>query len=327
MSRTTDDELLSALRFARPSTSAAAQRPDLGLFARIIAQPAPSPTARRPRLSRWLAVPIAAAAVTAVVFVDEVQLDRGGVSVTPAPPAAADVRQIATSSAAALRSGRALLTYVGSAGEVTEQRVTGTIAFAGDDLEMVMQFAPVAGRGSGFEAQNRTVDGTFYLYDGPPDARRWYRDTASTSRGTELFTVDPRSLLELLHPAVAFEVVEPGVVRHLRATRLDAMPSLNLSLGPLDPAHVRALDIWVGRDDVVRRLELRLLQVETVAQPPIGITKTPDGKVEQTVRADATELETVTREVRSSYSIAFTDVGAPVSIVAPAGAVDVHAQG
>lgn len=338
------DRLLDDLRTARPPLTEDACSPASpaasALFARLVREPdAPVHDRPRRRARRLVAVPaIAAAALAAVLLVNGITVDRTGVSVTPPPPAAADIERIAATSATALRSsGRALVDFHLAQGTITEQRITGTVAFSGDDVEMVLQFAPVAGRGSGFEARNRTVDGQFYLYDGPPDARRWYRDlNASATRASDVFSADPRSLLAALHPGVAFEQVgteqlDGADLRRLRATRIERLPELNLSLGPIDPTHVKGLDIWVGSDDIVRRLDLTLVQVETRSGPGrTEVVVDGDGKQRKVfVPADpgpgGQKGEDV--EIRSSASIRFTDIGAPVVITAPAGAVDVRGQG
>ena len=337
------DQLLADLRGARPPLADELCAPDTpaatALFTRLTTAPS-APVRERPRrVRRLIAVPaVAAAALAGVLLVNGITVDRTGVSVTPPPAAAADIERIAATSATAMRSsGRALVDFHMAQGTITEQRVTGTVSFSGDDVEMVLQFAPVAGRGEGFEARNRTVDGQFYLYDGPPDARRWYRDlNAADTRGSDMFSADPRTLLAALHPGVAFEQVgteelDGTELRRLRATRIDRLPELNLSMGPIDPTHVKGLDVWVGADDIVRRLDLALVQVETRHGPGrTEIVSDGDGRQRKVfMPADpgpaGQKGEDV--EIRSSASIRFMDIGAPVVITAPPGAVDVRGQG
>jgi hypothetical protein len=216
-------------------------------------------------------------------------------------------------------------------GAPTEERVSGTVAFAGDDLEMRLHFDAVAGRGDGFDAENRTVGGEFYLLDGPPRAQRWYHDTnASGSRGSDLFNADPRSLLGVLAPAAAFTEVEPADaagVRHLRATRVDQLPALNLSLGPIDPHDVNSLDVWVGADDVVRRLDVGLLHTEARTQTTTVMVRNADGRMTKQTLPPSSRTPTQTVEIRTAYSVEFTEYGTPVTITAPAHAVEVAGQG
>ena len=63
-----------------------------------------------------------------------------------------------------------------------------------------IDFAGQEGR-PGFQAQNRTVDGQFYLLDGPPGQKEWIRDTNSTQlKGTDFFNLDPRTLVGAVVP-------------------------------------------------------------------------------------------------------------------------------
>jgi hypothetical protein len=323
MFRTADeDEVLQALRAERPIVPTDRCEPDAALLAAIVATSRHG--GRRP-----LALAVAVMVVAGAVLAGRLDIGGDGVRVSQPAPAAAEIAHIAsTSQAALLSSGRALVDFHLAQGGTAEQRVTGTVSFAGDDVEMVLRFFP-DGRGPGFEARNRTVDGHFYLYD----AGRWVRDTNATgTEGRDMFSADPRTLLGALHPGAAFEVVGTETVdglelRHLRATRVDRLPTLNLSLGPIDPDEVRTLEVWVGSDDVVRRLDIGTVHVATRdPQAATVIVRGPDGRTtKETAPPDAARM--VTTETSSTYSLRFTDIGAPIVITAPTGAVDVAGQG
>ncbi len=84
------------------------------------------------------------------------------------------------------------------------------------------------------------------------------------------------------------------------------------------------LDLWVGSDDVVQRLDLVTERSETrvvgerrARQPGQPVTVIPP--------PDPSRTETVPR--RSSYSVRFFDLVAPVTIEAPADAVEVETLG
>lgn len=323
MFRTADeDDLLQALRAERPVVPADRCEPDDGLLAAIVAT-------GRHRGRRPLAVAAAAIVVAGAVLAGQLDVGGDGVKVSKPAPAAADIAHIATTSQAALTSsGRALVDFHLAQGTMAEQRITGTVSFAGDDVEMVLAFAS-DGRGPGFEARNRTVDGQFYLYD----AGRWVRDTsAAGTEGRDMFSADPRTLLGALHPDAAFEVVGTETVdgvelRHLQATRVDRLPTLNLSMGPMDPNQMRRLEVWVGADDVVRRLDIGTVEVTTRdPQSVTVIVRQPDGTMTKTTTPpDSARM--VTTETSSTYSLRFTDIGAPIVITAPTGAADVAGKG
>ncbi|HVF74054.1 MAG TPA: hypothetical protein VM938_03315 [Acidimicrobiales bacterium] len=320
-----EDDMLQALRSERPAVSAERCAPDPAVLDAIVATP-------RYRRRRPLAVAAAAAVLAGAVLAGQLDVGKDGVKVSGPPPVAADIARIASTSSAALTSsGRALVDFHMAQGTMAEQRLTGTVSFAGDDVEMVLTFAP-DGRGPGFEARNRTVDGQFYLYD----AGRWVRDTNATgTQGRDLFSADPRTLLGALHAGAGFEVVGTETVdgvelRHLRATRVDQLPTLNLSMGPMDPKEVRSLEVWVGADDVVRRLDIGTVQLSTTSTepPPTVVVRDADGKSRVKMGPVPADWPgAVTKEVRSTYSLRFTDIGAAITITAPKGAVDVAGQG
>jgi hypothetical protein len=285
-----EDHVLALLASARPRLVATDASPDspaaLEMLDRLVGN-------SRPRRRSFVTAAVATAAVVAMIAVGVVARDSGGrrsVALTQH-----DIQRIATQSTSTLaRTGRATVSYVLDDGTPREQRGSAAISFSGNNLDMVLRVDGRAGR-PGFDAANRTVDGEFYLLDGPPEAKRWYHDVnARGTRASDLFSLDPRTLLGLVtsgtdFAAVGNETIDGVPVRHLRAPHVRDAPSLNVSLGPIDTASIRSLDIWVDRDDVVRRLD--------IAGPAAG------------------------------YSVQFKDLGVALTIMAPAHAEDVAGKG
>ena len=184
-------------------------------------------------------------------------------------------------------------------------------------------------RNPGFQARNRTVDGEFYLYDGPIGHRTWLHDVnASGDWRMSLFDIDPRTLLDLLDERAEFEVVDVSDgVRHLRATRVGDLPELNFGLGPTETDDVTGLDLWVGEDDLVRRMQMTTAKTETrMVGTGTIIERRPDGGVDK--RIDPDQPGTPVTEVhRSSYDVRFSDIGADIDVLAPEDATEVRGQG
>jgi hypothetical protein len=349
----TGDPVLGMLMTARPEAAAddATEAPDApaaqALLSAILAFPE-APAAHRRARSRRVrltasALSAAAAITMAVMIVNSVGVDHGRVIVQQQSAAAVDMVAIARASAGAFASsGRAAETFDVGPGSITEQRGTSQIAFSGSDLDVMLHFDGVAGR-PGFDAHNTTVDGRFYLEDGPPGAKKWYHDINATPEGSEIFNLDPRALLSVLRPAAGFVVVDAttaadGVVRHLRATRLGALPSLRVSLGKVDGRDITSLDLWVGADDTVRRLALTVRHTEVpapaffvqggvkhVVKPGDKLAKVGDRITIVPGRGSAAPAEPVT--TTGSYTVRFTDIGTRISITAPANATTVQGVG
>lgn len=321
------DPVLSALFKARPETdldvTSSSTAAAVSLRESIIAEGRHASTRRRP--SGYVTAAVAAAitvAVAAAAFAVDTRGRATGVTARGTDPAPVNlppgaIQKIADESAAALSgTGRAEVTFSLDPGRMTEQSGSGTVTFAGDDLEMLMRFEGRDGR-PGFEAANRTVDGSFYLLDGPPGAKRWYRDdNAAGGRGSDLFSIDPRTMVVAIHPDVEFVVVgteesDGTRLRHLRATRPSSIPPVNLSLGPIDPKTVETLEVWVDDNDILRRLDLTTRYSDT---QPESATKVvgADGRV-QIVASEGTK----TVEHVSAYSVRFHSIGEPIEIRAP----------
>ena len=362
-------DLMSRLRAARPEPDATLLSPELpaaqALVDEIVTKestgltaprPVPSPD-RRHRPHARVALIASAAVVAAAVGLgvvtrtgDDPRASASHASTTrpaptsPAPIALVNIRTIAARSGTALSgTGRAEISFADQEGLSAG---TSDLTFSGHNDEMVIHFAGTQGR-PGFDAQNRTVDGQFYLNTpGPDNIARWYHETGQT--GTSVFDTDPRTLLNVLAPEAGFVPVGSGTVdgvavTHLRATKLDALPSLDLSLGPIDGRSVTALDLWVGADDVVRRVDLtserKVQEIDPSVAPTLSKSKdgtvtfnfkdghkvsVPQGGNTETVTKD---LPKVTRTFRSSYSARFFDIGAPITITAPPNATDLAAKG
>jgi hypothetical protein len=287
-----DDPVMRRLRAARPETPAALLDPG-DLADRIVAA-----RARRHRVPRWAAV--AAAAIVAVAL---------AVAPLGSPQArAADalVRDAAVASDEALGSGRAVMT-----GDVPFGSEM-TYTFAGDDL--AVDFVGTAA-GAPFTAGRRVVDGEMYFFwspggTGEPD---WLHDVTPGTVSGSTFVSDPRGLLAVLAPDAGFELVGDDTVDGVDVTRLhartpEAVAAADLKLGDatMPDATVTALDVWIDRDDVVRRIDLTM-----------------------TANRRETELDLDTGTSRllpamvSRISLRFTDIGVPQTVEAPASSRDV----
>ena len=361
------DDQLDRLRAARPHVDATATSPEhpaaQALLHDIVASKATPVIETRssaPRARATYRRPSRIAAMVAGVTVVAVGAGfvttRGGSGDTPGTPIAAsatttapavrlvNIRTVAARSNAALgATGRAEITFSGGDGV---QSGTTDLSFAGGNVAMTIHFAGAQGE-PGFDTTNKTVDGEFYLYTpGPDNVTRWYHDTNSS--GSSVFDSDPRTLLASLVPQAGFVEVGNGTVdnvavTHLRATTLGTLPALNLSLGPVDAHSAKSLDLWVDGNDVVRRLDLvteeKVQEIDASVAPLLEkhtdgtITiHSKDGHDTQTVQGrDLTDalkdLPHVTRTFDSNYSVRFFDIGAPIIINAPAGAVDIAAKG
>jgi len=114
--------------------------------------------------------------------------------------------------------------------------------------------------------------------------------------------LDPQDMLSALSPAGSFdevgdEDVDGVPTRRLRATNPGATPTLSFGNVVYDDATVTALEVWVDDDDVVRRLDITL-DVPAYESGPDELTGWP-------------------RSI-NTYSIRFSELGAPISIDPPA---------
>jgi hypothetical protein len=262
--------------------------------------PSPSPVPPPRRLRLRPAVVIAAAAVVAAVA-------AVGALGTGAPrPALADIARVAeTSNAALAGTGRAHVAFDLQAGTPLAQQGTSEVAWSGSDIEMKVHIE-AQGERPASDSWTKVVGGERYALVGPKgQPGHWvHRTGAGGPPGGALFDADPRTLLAILDPAARFAEVGTDRVggvetRHLRATEVDELPVVDLGLAPdTRNTSVTSLDLWVGADDVVRRLDFGLRRTDTKTgpggQPLAGVT------------------------FDSTYSVTFSDLGAPITITPPA---------
>ncbi|HEX2053067.1 MAG TPA: hypothetical protein VHJ78_04980 [Actinomycetota bacterium] len=248
---------------------------------------------------------------------------------TEAPSSEEAILTIASESQTALTlSGKAEIVFSQEGGGVTDTSGVTHLSFSGDDVDMVIEFAGREGR-PGFQAHSRVVDGDFYLLDGPPGRQIWIRDTnAGAMRASDMFSFDPRTLLSALRPQVGFQQMpdpEAGL-RHFRAVSPEGLSVVNLSEGPIDPKTIKSLDVWAGSDDIVQRMEVMTERKET-RRPGARTAIVEENWQQRKIIAPDDTTPEVTATIRSTYSIKFSDVGEPLDITAPPGAVDVAGQG
>jgi hypothetical protein len=238
---------------------------------------------------------------------------------------------IAQSTAAALTSGVAHMKYSSDNGHFIHDAGELTIEFSGENRSSVGTQS--ARDNSSFTFANKVVDGRFYLLDGAPGQQQWIEDTNEHITGSDLFSVDPRSLVTESAQEAGFRDVGPATVdgvqtRHLKATRLDQVPAVNLGLGPItdDKTKVTNFDVWVDSDNVVRRLDITTSLTETVyplARTVVG--KDANGNLQKTL--DTTNSPSEERTQINTYSVTFTDIGSNIVIEAPANARQVAGKG
>jgi hypothetical protein len=320
------DDLMQRLSAARPDTPGGLLAPDPHLLEEILMTE--TPTARR------IVTPLRLSAVAAIAAALV-----AGLMVLPtkhsAPPAL-NMRRIVASTSAALSSGRAHVVQSSDTDKLGPMpRHSGAefvVEFNGDNRSMYGTVDPGDmrdGRDSKFAIANRVVDGQFYLQDGA----RWVKDTnAANMSGDDIFSVDPRKFVAAVAQAAQFEQVGGerlgGVdTRHLQATKLDGIGDFNLGLGPRGETALTAFELWVDSDDVVRGLLVKTRQDEkTYPLAQTSITKDANGNVHKSLD-EATMGEPVIVTITSSYRVDFTDIGQPIAITAPAGAVSVAGKG
>lgn len=341
------DDLINQLTNARPQLAADLLEPNPQLIEEILMT---TPTRRRSfvtpiRLGAAAALATAAAAIAITL--------PNGAPTTAAPSvttqiAAPNMQRIAESTAAALSSGRAHITYTTNNGHYIHDAGDFTIEFAGENRSTVGTLDPGdpcrdasvsvpqerCEADNRFEIANKVVDGRFYLRDGAPGQQTWIEDTNEHLTGSDLFNADPRTLVGGANDDAQFRDVGAGsvdgvAVRHLKATRLDAVPRVNLGLGPVndDTTKVTKFDVWVDADNVVRRLDVSTSYTETIfPDARTVLTKDGSGKVVGKT-LDTTGSRTEERTTLTSYSVTFRDIGADIAITAPANARKVAGQG
>ena len=287
---------------------------------------------------------------------------HGGGTRAPVLLTAAMVRQVASASRSALAlSGRATISYRNS--QAGSLQVTGTdrITFSGKNWNDAFSQTFPASKGQPASTQfaiNRIVGKQFYLYIAGRTRRlQWYHDTNPS--GHPSFTIpDPRRVFAMLEPSARFEflgyqVIDGIRLKHLRATEFGHLRGLS-TLPDLQPgAHVTALEVWVDGHSVVHRLSLTAQTIHTVY--PIGtenVRKTRGGRLIFTVpdKEMAAALRAKLRkgpawqhwsirvappgagaphhEVQvTAVTVAFSGIGQPQRIAAPAHAIAQYGRG
>jgi hypothetical protein len=307
-----DDPLLRRLRAARPDTPADLLDPharaNQALLGDILAV---TPTTRR-RRRRLLPRAAAVAAVAATV--------AGVMAVRPfgaTEPSAADVvRRAAASSETALDSGRAQLSVT-----IDGRESTYEYRFAGEDVGVVMHLG--AGSAQSQAGERRIVGGQLYWHVGDDPAAPWFHQVGGVPVTSD-WTGDPRTLLDTLAPRAGFELagddtIDGAEVRHLRATTPGDVDTTGLHLGEASAplGSLTDLDIWVDRQDVVRRIDLTITQTFDV-----GVAEVPDdAPLEGPIQVGPMQSRTVTQVL--DISVRFADIGVTNTIEPPTNVRDV----
>lgn len=287
---------------------------------------------------------------------------RGAGARAPVLLTAAMVRQVASASRSALAlSGQATISYRNTQAGALQVTGTDRITFSGKNWNDAFSQSFPASDGQPASTQfaiNRIVGKQFYLYiKGRANRLAWYRDTNPS--GHPGFTIpDPRTVFSMLEPSARFEFlgyqVTDGIrLKHLRATDFSHLRGLS-SLPDLQPgAHVTALEVWVDGHSVVHRLSLTAETVHTVYPVSMyNVRKTRHGRLIFTVpdqamaaalraklkRGPAWQHWTIRvaphgagaphREMQvTGLTVAFSGIGKPQRIAAPAHAIAQYGRG
>ena len=216
----------------------------------------------------------AAGAVAAVAALVAGQAGAGGTGLTRTVLTGGMViKHMASTSQAAMTSGRADIDWTGSGLPSVVQQ----ISFNGNNWNDVLNpGAPIKITRTGKriaqtgESIDRVVDGQDYHYpafaftsSGPRFIRGWMRFD-DPGAGQPLSIPDPRSLLSVLSPSAGFvadgtSTVNGVTLSHLRATTPAAVaitPLNNIIQSEPDGAQLSAIDLWVDANDVVRKAEV-----------------------------------------------------------------------
>jgi hypothetical protein len=299
------DPVIRRLAAARPEPPVALLDPG-DLADRIVAGDLPGP--RRPR-ERRLPVRLAAVAAAAAVVAAVLAVAPFG-STTPRA-AEAIARDAAVASAEALGTGRAVFTSPDGSLLLGDEV---TYTFAGDDLSV--EGSGTDPDGTPFAFGRRVVDGELYFFWDPTASGEieWLHDMVATDVSTDDLIFDPRGLLALLAPTAGFELagedtIDGVEVTRLHATRPEAVDVSRLRLGEATMwgNSLSALDVWVDGDDVVRRIDItQQMDIEG------AVVVEPGG-----------ESHPAAEPPPRRTSVRFTDIGAPLTVEAPATSRDV----
>jgi hypothetical protein len=231
------------------------------------------PMRRGPKVAIGVGGLATAGAVAAVAALVVGQAGGGGTAVTRTVLTAAVIKHMASTSQAAMTSGRADIDWTSSGLPSVVQQ----ISFNGNNWNDVLNpGVPITITRTGKritqtgESINRVVDGQDYHYpafaftsSGPGFTHGWIRIDAPGA-GQPLSIPDPRSLLSVLSPSAGFvadgtTTVNGVTVTHLRATTPAAVaiaPLNNIIQSEPDGARLSAIDLWVDANDVVQKAEV-----------------------------------------------------------------------
>jgi hypothetical protein len=275
---------------------------------------------------------------------------------------AAMVRQVASASRSALAlSGQATISYRDTQAGALQVAGTDHITFSGQNWNDAFSQSFPASDGQPASTQfaiNRIVGKQLYLYIAARTRRlQWYHDT-NPSGHPSITIPDPRTVFSMLEPSARFEflgyqVIDGIRLKHLRATDFSHLRGLSSLPDLQSGAHVTALEVWVDGRSVVHRLSLTAETVHTVY--PIGadnVRKTRHGRLIFTVpdqavaaalraklkRGPAWQHWTIRvappgagaphHEVQvTALTVAFSGIGQPQHITAPAHAIAQYGRG
>lgn len=314
------------------------------------------PTARPPKWRRWgLAVTASAVAVAVALtaWLASASVRPGG---TPTPALRAPARRVllsaqevsditAKSASAMADSGTAEASEVMTRNGAVQSDISAAVTFEGPNLDEKMAVSSPAGAVGGanaFTVDDRVVDGQFYIYTpGPDDVTRWYHDAGQDNDNSLTFP-DPRTLYPDISAAADFEVVGTTTLDGVTVTHLHAQDPQAINgaaVAGFTTGKVTAFDMWVDQNNVVRRLSLSSSDTARACQLTVGVgggttlTTQPGKKLTnveslkpgQAISGTATQCGPQT--TGESVTLDFAHLGAPESVVAPAGAIDFVGQG
>jgi hypothetical protein len=221
------------------------------------------------------------------------------------------VRLMVDATAAALSSGTAHMNITQSAGGSPVNQFSVDVTFSGTNLDEVVTFtsyppsnAPPSGPLTS-TSDLRFVDGSAYRQlDG-----QWYAETGPNA-STFLTFPNPRSFVSHISPAA--DLVSLGQVNiggeeltHLQARNPAVLGNLGVD-GTADGTDT-AFDAWVDSKGVVQRMTM----TDTYRSGVCTSETTPA----------TTPLHCTYTDETGTIVIAFANVGAPESVIAPAGAI------
>jgi hypothetical protein len=316
----------------------------------IGAEETPDATRARTRTGRHLFVVSGIVATAAAVAAVAVLLPGGG---GPQSEMIGHARKhvrssvlLSTRTVALISSRSAAVTDSGTAVETTENSTNAAlqgppqtidVTFSGKNVNYL-----VTSNGDGAEGvQNRVVDGQFYLYIKGQDLQmHWYHDTSPNAADSASFP-DPRTLLEAINPSAGLETVGRQSVNGMELTHLRATHPA--SIGSLDTPDVSStvisFDVWVGSDNVVRRMRITSSDGSFMCEEAPGAAgSTPNVDGPATIRpseriatlpdGQPVPAGTICGNVQTTeLDIRFGTLGVPESIGVPPGAIDQEGLG